>query len=261
MASLSGGVAVLSAAPASAGVQTITALYSGDASNHSSRFDLTLTVGKATPTLSWATPASISVGTPLGITQLDAVATFHGVALPGVFTYSPPEGTILPTGDGQILNVSFTPSDSVDFKPVTASVPINVVPQPPRVQVIGEQPIFRRPMRKGKPAGKAILTGFSLIFNQPLDEAAASRVSNYEVDTVMTRRVKKKVLRNLMPIRNFTVSYAASNDSVTLTLTRTQTFPAGGRLKILPGVTGATGGVLSGSTVFAIAPGGKKITP
>ena len=47
----------------------------------------TLTVGKATPPLSWATVPSITFGTPLTGKELDATAS-----VPGTFSYSPPAG-------------------------------------------------------------------------------------------------------------------------------------------------------------------------
>ena len=54
---------------------------------------------------------------------------FAGI-LAGVFAYSPPAGTLLSVGNGQKLTVSFTPFDTNDFKSVTTSVLINVLPQP-----------------------------------------------------------------------------------------------------------------------------------
>jgi hypothetical protein len=48
---------------------------------------------------------------------------------------------------------------------------------------------------------------------------------------------------------------------VTLKLAGTQSFPTGGQIKVLPGVTSNSGSVLVGTTVFKIAPGGKKIGP
>ena len=37
-----------------------------------------LTVNKATPAITWATPAAITYGTALSATQLDASSTVHG---------------------------------------------------------------------------------------------------------------------------------------------------------------------------------------
>jgi len=50
------------------------------------------------PTVAWANPANITVGTPLGSTQLDATAS-----VPGTFTYSPAQGTVLGVGTGEKL--------------------------------------------------------------------------------------------------------------------------------------------------------------
>jgi N-acetylneuraminic acid mutarotase len=80
-----------------------------------------LTVNKATPTISWPTPAAIAAGTPLGSAQLDASAS-----APGTFTYTPPAGMVLPAGN-QTLATVFTPSDSADYNTATASVVLVVV--------------------------------------------------------------------------------------------------------------------------------------
>ena len=171
-----------------------------------------------------------------------------------------------PTGSGQTLMVSFTPTDDTDFKTVTSSVPINVLPQstptPTHAMVIGEQPVFQRKLKKnGKPAGKAVLTGFTLDFNMSLSAAAVSNPGNYELDTVTIKKVKKSLDRVLHPIKSFTVTYTPASDSVTLKLAGTQSFPTGGQITVLPGVTSDSGSVLIGTTVFTITPGGKKIEP
>jgi len=44
-----------------------------------------ITVGKATPTITWSVPAAITFGTPLGASQLNATAS-----VPGTFVYTPP---------------------------------------------------------------------------------------------------------------------------------------------------------------------------
>ncbi len=86
----------------------------------------TITVTQATPTITWATPAGIVPGTALSATQLDATAAgANGAALPGTFVYTPPVGTVLPSGIQQ-LSVAFTPADTADYTSATASVPIAV---------------------------------------------------------------------------------------------------------------------------------------
>jgi hypothetical protein len=255
------GVAVTN--PTQAGDYTVTATLDNPAFT-APTVTGTLVIGQATPTLTWADPGNITVGDPLGAAQHDAVASFDGMPLPGVLTYSPPAGTVLPAGNGQTLMVSFTPTDETDFKMVTSSVAINVLPQstPPPAMIISEQPVFKRKLNKnGKPTGKAVLTGFTLDFNIPLSAAAVSNRSDYELDTVTLKKVKKSLARDLHPIRSFTVTYTPATDSVTLKLAGTQSFPTGGQIKVLPGVTSNSGSVLVGTTVFKIAPGGKKIGP
>jgi Carboxypeptidase regulatory-like domain len=140
----------------------------------------------------------------------------------------------------------------------------NPPPAPPTI--IGEKAIFQRKTnKKGKPVGKAVLTGFSLTFSEPLNAATAKNRGDYQLATVTTKKVKKKLTTILHPISKFTVSYNLANDSVNLTLIGTQAFPTGGKLTVVGtppyGVSGASGAPLSGTTVFAISKKGSTITP
>ncbi len=83
-----------------------------------------LTVSQAMPTVTWATPASITYGTALSGTQLDATAN-----TPGTFAYTPASGTIL-NGGTTTLSVVFTPTDTVDYTKATNTVNL-VVSQAP----------------------------------------------------------------------------------------------------------------------------------
>jgi hypothetical protein len=92
----------------------------------------TLTVTKATPIVTWTNPANITYGTALSSIQLNATFTWvvsgstQNVA--GTATYSPASGTVLNPGAGQILSVSFAPSDTADYNvPPTKTVTINVL--------------------------------------------------------------------------------------------------------------------------------------
>ena len=80
-----------------------------------------INVVQATPTITWAGPASIVYGTPLSAAQLDATAN-----VPGTFTYSPTLGTVLKAGRGQALSVSFTPDDTTDYSSASATETIDV---------------------------------------------------------------------------------------------------------------------------------------
>jgi hypothetical protein len=92
----------------------------------------TINVSKATPVLTWANPSALPYGTPLGASQLDASASFQGVALAGTFAYSPGMGAVLHAG-GQVLSATFTPTDSSDFNPVTVTAMINVLQATPTI--------------------------------------------------------------------------------------------------------------------------------
>jgi len=86
----------------------------------------TITVNKASPTLTWATPAPIYTSTALSATQLDATATgVTGASLSGTAVYNPPAGTLLTNG-AHALSVVFTPTDAVDYTTATAQVTITV---------------------------------------------------------------------------------------------------------------------------------------
>ena len=81
-------------------------------------------VNKATPAITWATPAAIAYGTALSATQLNANST-----VAGTFTYSPATGTVLVAGS-QTLTTTFTPTDTVDYTTATATVVLTVNPAP-----------------------------------------------------------------------------------------------------------------------------------
>ncbi|MHC1763163.1 MAG: MBG domain-containing protein [Verrucomicrobiia bacterium] len=93
--------------------------------------ELHYTPGTADPavvTLFWQQPAEIIYGSALGSSELSATAMCGGVAVPGTFTYSPPAGTVLPAGAGQLLSVQFTPTDRSRFASAQGSVQITVRP-------------------------------------------------------------------------------------------------------------------------------------
>jgi hypothetical protein len=90
----------------------------------------TLSVTKTTPALTWATPADITYGTPLGNSQLNASATNpnDGTIVSGNFNYSPAAGTFLLAGSAQVLSAQFTPADANNYNnPSDKTVAINVV--------------------------------------------------------------------------------------------------------------------------------------
>ncbi len=104
---LSNGVAVLVWTPAATGAYSIQATYATDCAFAASASNKITGNILLSPGLSWATPAAINYGTPLGATQLDATAI-----TPGTFVYSPAAPTVLPAGTST-LNVTFTPTSAL----------------------------------------------------------------------------------------------------------------------------------------------------
>ena len=94
----------------------------GGSSGDGTVFSLQLSV-QASEVITWATPAPITYGAALTTNQLNATANVLGT-----FAYSPPAGTVLQAGGDQTLSVTFTPSDTADYTPVTQAVLISVDP-------------------------------------------------------------------------------------------------------------------------------------
>jgi 2-keto-3-deoxy-6-phosphogluconate aldolase len=106
-----------------AGTQTLNVTFRpNDTANYAvATQSVQLQVNKATPSVTWATPAGITYGTTLGSSQLNATSTVNGI-----FSYAPVAGTLLNAGNSQKLTVSFTPSDTVNYEKVNKTVYINV---------------------------------------------------------------------------------------------------------------------------------------
>ncbi len=106
----------------SAGTQTLTATFTPtDTTNYNTATGtVSLTVNKATPTLTWATPSVITYGTALSATQLNATASAAGT-----ITYSPASGTT-PSAGTQTLTATFTPTDTVNYNTATGTVSLTV---------------------------------------------------------------------------------------------------------------------------------------
>jgi hypothetical protein len=108
----------------SAGTQTLTATFTPtDTANYNTATGtVSLVVGKATPTITWSTPAAITYGTALSATQLNATSNVAA----GAFSYSPASGTT-PSAGTQTLTATFTPTDTTNYNTATASVSLNVI--------------------------------------------------------------------------------------------------------------------------------------
>ena len=100
---------------------TILASYGGTVDYAAGSASSTITLNKATPVITFPTPANLVYGQALSGTQLAATAS-----VAGQLTYTPASGTVLNAGSRQTLTAAFTPADANDYNPASVSVPINV---------------------------------------------------------------------------------------------------------------------------------------
>ncbi|MEO6923393.1 MAG: Ig-like domain repeat protein, partial [Bryocella sp.] len=114
------------------GAHTVTLTYNGSANYLTSTSTVHFTIGAATPLIAWAAPASITFGTALSASQLNATASYNATAVPGIFTYTPALSTVLAAGP-QTLSVTFTPTDATDYNSVNATVVLTVTKVTPVV--------------------------------------------------------------------------------------------------------------------------------
>jgi hypothetical protein len=121
-----------------AGPQTLSVTFTptDTADYNAATATVTLTVNKATPTLSWATPAPISPGTALSSTQLNATSS-----VAGTFVYTPAAGSMPATGT-DTLSVIFTPTDATDYTTATATVQLAVGKATPAIVWATPAPII-----------------------------------------------------------------------------------------------------------------------
>jgi hypothetical protein len=113
--------ATLSIATLAVGTHSITAYWAGNTDYKPVTSSATAeTVSKATPTITWVSPAPIMYGTALSATQLDATAN-----VAGNFVFSPASGQVLNAG-AQTLSVTFTPSNTTDYAVAKSTVTLTV---------------------------------------------------------------------------------------------------------------------------------------
>ena len=119
----------------------------------------TLTINPAMPLILWS-PASLTAGTSLGSSQLNASATgINGVSLTGNFDYDPPAGTFFATGGTVPLSVHFTPSDP-NYSPASKTVSLTITTS---IAFTGFfAPVKNLPYRNVVTAGSAVPLSFAL---------------------------------------------------------------------------------------------------
>ncbi len=91
-------------------------------------------VVKKKTTIDWKNPAPIFVGDALGGKELNAI-----FSVPGTCVYTPALGTVLPEGT-HTLSVTCTPTDGVNYEPLTTTVTIQVKPAKKKASIIWFNP-------------------------------------------------------------------------------------------------------------------------
>ncbi|MCL2660567.1 MAG: FG-GAP-like repeat-containing protein, partial [Acidobacteriaceae bacterium] len=127
---LSSGIATINTTALTAGTRNLTAVFGGDSNFFPSSAALSFTVGQAAPVVTWPAPAAITYGTVLSGSQLNATAN-----VAGVFNYVPNFGAVVSAGT-QTLNVTFTPTDTVNYTQQTANVTLMVDKATPGVGIV-----------------------------------------------------------------------------------------------------------------------------
>ena len=152
--------------PVNAGVYQVLATL--DNQNYEAQPVLgTLTIHPAVPVINWTSPASITAGTPLGSTQLNATATgVGGAGITGSFVYLPAQGIVLAVGENQPISVEFIPG-SVNYTHAIKTVTITVLaaPVPPSNRLVFKgffRPVHNLPNVNRVKAGSAIPVRFSV---------------------------------------------------------------------------------------------------
>jgi len=123
-----------------------------------------LTVGRATPSLSWPSPGSLTYGTALDSDELGASASVHGS-----FSYHWPAaaGTVLNAGSNT-LSATFTPSDGNDYASAQVSTTLSVTPAKPTISFNPAAGVLPgSTLRASELAGKASAPG-SFSYSPPL---------------------------------------------------------------------------------------------
>jgi ELWxxDGT repeat protein len=204
----------------------------------------------------WESDGTASGTTDLGnLPQTPSNLTAAGTTL--FFTATDSQGTELWYAKS---STTPTPSPTPTSTPTAAPKSTPTSTPTPTPTIIGEQAIFHRKLNKrGKPVGKAVLTGFALEFSRPMS-ASALNTADYQLEELRPKRAGKSKLAQLKTV-GLTVSYETSSNTVTVDFAGKHKFAKGGVLAVNTAVASAAGKSLGGNTTFTISPGAKSITP
>src|SRR5207244_779141 len=112
----------------------------------------------------------------------------------GTFVYNPPAGTVLNAGNGQTLSVTFTPNDTTNFSPATATVLLDVLKAPLTITAQNKSKVYGAAL----PALTASYSGFVN------GDTSASLDTPVSLGTPATPS---------SPVANYTISAAGAADA------------------------------------------------
>ena len=143
-----------------AGSATVTASQAGDNNYNQASLARGFNIAKATAVVNWSNPADITYGAALGGVELNATSS-----VAGTLTYSPGSATVLNAGAGQILSVTFAPTDSANYGGASKSVSINVLKADQAITfgALGSKTYGDAPFDLSAASSSALTVGFSLV--------------------------------------------------------------------------------------------------
>jgi Flp pilus assembly CpaE family ATPase len=126
-----------------------------DATDYASaQAEVSLSVTKVTPAVTWPSPAPIVYGTPLGANQLNATSS-----VPGKFVYIPASGAVLSAGT-HTPSVTFTPADALNYTVAQAAVSLTVAKATPVVTWSAPAPVaYGTPLNASQLNASASVSG------------------------------------------------------------------------------------------------------
>jgi streptogramin lyase len=205
---------------------------------------------------SFNSPVTIALSGPSGASGLGGTTTVNAVN--GMATFS--DLTLNNPGSDYMLQVT-----SSGASPETIG-PINVVTQiTPSITNETITYTYRRyNKRTGRPIGKPIALLITFNFNEPMDAGSTGDAANYQVDSLVSKKVKigkGKFQKELVPQPvGFSATYNATSDSAVLTLSPKQTFPKGGEVTVEGLSIESAQGVSGANETFTISPKGRGIS-
>ena len=196
--------------------------------------------GPALPPITWPALADIVYGTALGPGQLNATSS-----VPGTFTYNPPAGTVLNAGS-QVLSVTFNPTDTNSYAPVTTNAALVVLPEALTITAANTSKPYGAPL----PPLTASYSGFvngdtaSSLTTPPAlatTATAASPVGRYSITASGAASP------------NYTITYAGGTltvNAAALTITAVNTSKLYG--SAVPALTASYSGFVNGDTASSL---------